>query len=101
MNDSANCSANYLANFLALAREAWLTMPRLISVVVLAALPITLLWPYWKQSLPEELTRHLISAIYEFPSDDMPRCEQFIRHTHTGASVGQVACESHLGQLMI
>lgn len=96
-----NGSANYSVNSLALAREALLTMPRLISVVVLAALPITLLWPYWKQSLPEEFTRHLVSALYEFPSDDMPRCEQFIRHTHTGAPVGQVACESHFGQLMV
>lgn len=83
----------------ALAPTTPLSMPSLISVAALAALPITLLWPYWKHCLPEELASHLVSAVYEFPSDDMPRCEQFIRHTHAGA--GQVACETHPGQLMV
>lgn len=83
----------------ALAPTTPLSMPSLISVAALAALPITLLWPYWKHRLPEELASHLVSAVYEFPSDDMPRCEQFIRHTHAGA--GQVACETHPGQLMV
>jgi len=88
-------------NYPALAPKALLNMPRLISVAVLAALPITLLWPYWKHRLPEELARHLMSAIYEFPSDDMPRCEQFIRHTHAGGSAGPVACETYPGQLLV
>ncbi len=74
---------------------------RVTSGMMLAALPITLLWPYWQHTLPGGVAQHLVSAIYEFPSDEMPRCEQFVRHTDTAAMIGPVACETSPAQMMV
>jgi hypothetical protein len=72
-----------------------------MSTALLAALPMTLLWPYWRQALPTHLANHLISAIYEFPSDEMPRCEQFVHHTDTMKLSRPMACQVNPAQLMV
>lgn len=72
-----------------------------MSVALLAGLPLSLLWPYCKQTLPFHLASHLVSAIYEFPSDEMPRCEHFIHHTDTAGLGRPVACQVNPAQLMI
>ena len=72
-----------------------------MSTVLLAALPMALLWPYWRRVLPPHLANHLISAIYEFPSDEMPRCEQFVHHADTTELSRPVACQVNPAQLMV
>lgn len=82
---------------------------RATSIVMLTVLPAALLWPYWRHTLPERLAQPLMSAIYEFTSDDMPRCEQFVRQTtadsergsEAGSVVGPVACETNPAQMMV
>ena len=76
-------------------------LQRAISGVMLAALPITLLWPYWHPMLPGGVAQHLVSAIYEFSSDEMPRCEQFVRHTEASDIIRSVACETSPAQMMV
>ena len=73
----------------------------MMSAVLLAALPMTFIWPYWRQALPQHLGNHLISAIYEFPSDEMPRCEQFVHHTDMAELSAPVACQVNSAQLMV
>ena len=73
----------------------------MMSAALLAALPLVLLWPYYKQTLPFHLASHMISAIYEFPSDEMPRCEHFVHHTDTAGLSRPVACQVNPAQLMI
>lgn len=40
------------------------------------------------------LIRHMAAAIYRFPSDAVPRCEQFMRQTAFGPLAGQVVCQA-------
>ena len=85
---------------LPLSRTA-LQSRRVISAILLASLPTSLLWPYWRHALPQRLADHLMSAIYEFPSDDLPRCEQFVHHTDAAELSRPVACQTSPGQLMV
>jgi len=74
---------------------------RMLTAALLAALPVTLLWPYWGQVLPSHLADHLISAVYEFPLDEMPRCEQFVHYTYTEELSRPMACQVNPAQLMV
>lgn len=78
-------------------------MSRTVSMALLLGLPLFLLWPSLRNSPAESLTHHLVSAIYQFESDEMPRCEQFARHTDSAhkSGSGPVACEASPNQLMI
>lgn len=79
-------------------RTQW---PRAISVILLTALPVFLWWPAGFRAPVESLARYVGVAIYRFDSDDMPRCEQFARHTQAMPPDGAVACRTRAGQLMV
>ena len=74
---------------------------RTASTVLLVALPMALLQPYWRHALPEELTHPLMSAVHEISADGMPQCEQFIRYTDVTSAMGPVVCETSPAQIMV
>ncbi len=90
-----------LSAFRRTCRSFRIQVLRAVSVIMLAALPLFLLWPMGFRSPMESLARYVGVAIYRFDSDDMPRCEQFARHTHALPPDGAVACQTPAGQLMV
>ena len=48
-----------------------------------------------------QLIRHMAAAIYRFPSDAMPRCEQFMQQTTFGPLAGQVLCQSRTSRFFM
>jgi hypothetical protein len=72
-----------------------------VSLAMLAALPISLSWPHWRPGVAESLAHHVVSAIYAFPADEMPRCEKFIRQTEIARLASAITCDANPGRLMI
>ncbi len=85
----------------ALSARSLQCLSRVTSATILATLPIVLLWPYWRAALPDEVTQYLAPAIYEFPSEQMPRCEQFARHAEIASVRGSTACETNPEQMVV
>ena len=75
--------------------KAELSILNSISAAMLLGVVGLLILPDWRNDPGDaQLIRHMAAAIYRFPSDAMPRCEQFMRQTAFGPLAGQVVCQS-------
>lgn len=75
----------------------------ILSIIMLLALPFILWLPDLRNDLASvQMAKHLQAAIYRFPSDALPKCDQFIRYTAMKKFMRvKVVCQTRMSDMIV